>query len=84
MSNADWTARRVNGRVFTAYGAAGCPRGDAMRSKIIEAWNEATDALVRRYVQIRTDWLCAPLESKQAKPDTSGAETGECPTYRYK
>lgn len=68
IGNADWAARRANSHTFSAYASAGFANVDDLRSRVISAWNSATDKLIDLYVHIRSTWLCCPL-AKEATPD---------------
>ncbi|KAM7543045.1 hypothetical protein Aperf_G00000010691 [Anoplocephala perfoliata] len=68
VSNADWAARHANSHAFSAYASAGFTGVDDLRSRVISAWDTATEKLIDLYVRIRSTWLCGPL-AKEVTPD---------------
>ncbi|CDS37200.1 exocyst complex component 2 [Echinococcus multilocularis] len=63
LSNADWAARHANAHVFSAYATAGFSNVEDLKSRVSSSWKAVTEKLIDLYVNIRTRWLCAPLDN---------------------
>ncbi|KAK4474438.1 hypothetical protein MN116_001593 [Schistosoma mekongi] len=63
LNNIEWGACRANCRLLNLYRSLGYVSADRLQATLDGAWEEGRKDICSRYVKLRGEWLCSPLQS---------------------
>ncbi|TNN05780.1 Exocyst complex component 2 [Schistosoma japonicum] len=63
LNNIEWVACRANYRLLNLYRSLGYVSADRLQATLDGAWEEGRKDICSRYVKLRGEWLCSPLQS---------------------
>ncbi|VDQ09133.1 unnamed protein product [Trichobilharzia regenti] len=63
LNNIEWVACHANYRLLNLYKSLGYVSVDRLQTTLNEAWEKGRKDISSRYVKLRSEWLCLPLES---------------------
>ncbi|RTG85599.1 exocyst complex component 2 [Schistosoma bovis] len=63
LNNIEWVACHANYRLLNLYKSLGYVSVDRLQATLDEAWDEGRKDICSRYVKLRSEWLCLPLQS---------------------
>ncbi|CAH8874221.1 unnamed protein product [Trichobilharzia szidati] len=63
LNNIEWVACHANYRLLNLYKSLGYVSVGRLQTTLNEAWEKGRKDICSRYVKLRSEWLCLPLES---------------------
>uniref|UniRef100_A0A183KPB7 Sec5 domain-containing protein n=1 Tax=Schistosoma curassoni TaxID=6186 RepID=A0A183KPB7_9TREM len=63
LNNIEWVVYHANYRLLNLYKSLGYVSVDRLQATLDEAWDEGRKDICSRYVKLRSEWLCLPLQS---------------------